>query len=290
MNRCAQPAGRFARLNLGRAAALLGACLLQACAGAPPAPAWSVQPLMRGSDSAGQSAASYYALGRYHQQRGEFDQAGAAFDASLALEPGQLDARNAQAALLTTRGHLAPAAALLRQLAAEFPASAQARGNLGYVYYLQGEPRAARTELEAALALDPQYERARANLALLADSAQESGPVPLAAAGATDNVQIVNGNGAAGLGERIKRMLEGYGIEAGDVVNQRRHYQRRTIIEYLPGREAAARAIHGALRGHALLLPARALPGRIGIRVVLGGDLPPHVSATKTTTSNTNQE
>jgi len=49
----------------------------------------------------------------------------------------------------------------------ESPWNARARNNLGHAYYLAGRRSEARLEIEAALRLDPGYEKARANLLLL---------------------------------------------------------------------------------------------------------------------------
>lgn len=96
---------------------------------------------------------------------------------------------------------------------------------------------------------------------------------PAAAAARTpDQVQIVNGNGVRGLGARVRRLLARHGIDAGRVVNQRGHRQRATIIEYLPGQELRAGTMLAALQGRATLLPARALPDGLTLRLVLGRD------------------
>jgi hypothetical protein len=49
----------------------------------------------------------------------------------------------------------------------ENPANARARNNLGYAYYLAGRKAEGRREMEAAVRLDPAYEKPRANLLLL---------------------------------------------------------------------------------------------------------------------------
>lgn len=85
-------------------------------------------------------------------------------------------------------------------------------------------------------------------------------------------LQIVNGNGVRGMGERVRGLLARQGIAAAQVVNQRGHYQRTTIIEYLPGQQQQARHLLTALSGHAVLLPARALPNGLALRLVLGRD------------------
>jgi pyruvate/2-oxoglutarate dehydrogenase complex dihydrolipoamide acyltransferase (E2) component len=85
-------------------------------------------------------------------------------------------------------------------------------------------------------------------------------------------LQIVNGNGVRGMGERVRALLARQGIAASRVVNQRGHYQRTTIIEYLPGQQQRAADVQTALNGHAVLLPARALPDGLALRLVLGRD------------------
>jgi hypothetical protein len=100
-------------------------------------------------------------------------------------------------------------------------------------------------------------------------------------------IQIVNGNGARGLGERTRRLLAANGaLDAAadaDVVNQRGHHQRDTIIEYLPAQRERAGLVRAALKGRATLVPVRALPGGLGLRLVLGRDhaQPDKVRATR---------
>jgi len=157
--------------------AVSAACLLQACGTAPP-PALATTPLLRISDGDGDNPAYAYRLGREYERQGDLARASAAYARSLALDPAQLDARNAQAVLLAKQGRLPQAAEQLRQLAATFPTLAQPLSNLGYVYHLQGQDALAATTLRAALALAPDYAPARANLALV-DAAT---PATLAAA------------------------------------------------------------------------------------------------------------
>lgn len=89
---------------------------------------------------------------------------------------------------------------------------------------------------------------------------------------AAASLQIVNGNGVRGMGERVRALLARQGIATSRVVNQRGHYQRTTIIEYLPGQQQRAADLRTALNGHAVLLPARALPDGLALRLVLGRD------------------
>lgn len=107
-------------------------------------------------------------------------------------------------------------------------------------------------------------------------------PAPAASLPEAGALQIINGNGVRGAGWRIKRALSRYGIASGRVLDQRRHYQRRTIIEYLPGRQAQADALLAALHGHATLIAVRSLPDGSAIRLVLGRDLLPHLARIET--------
>jgi pyruvate/2-oxoglutarate dehydrogenase complex dihydrolipoamide acyltransferase (E2) component len=99
-----------------------------------------------------------------------------------------------------------------------------------------------------------------------------SAAVAAAARSTAAPLQIVNGNGVRGMGERVRVLLARQGIEARQVVNQRGHYQRTTVIEYLPGQQQRAADLQTALNGHAVLLPARALPNGLALRLVLGRD------------------
>jgi len=312
--------------------AVSAACLLQACGTAPP-PALATTPLLRISDGDGDNPAYAYRLGREYERQGDLARANAAYARSLALDPAQLDARNAQAVLLAKQGRLPQAAEQLRQLAAAFPTQAQPLSNLGYVYHLQGQEALAATTLRAALALAPDYAPARANLALVdaappatvamaapslpATSANAMvlttapspqlqlvrlapnefrlqapamvaaaaiGPVtsvmpavatadPAAAsAAAPERLQIVNGFGAPGVAAKARDLLRRHGFATASVTNQRGYRQARTMIEYVPGQQARARALRAALPGPVTLAQVAALPRQLTLRLVLGQD------------------
>ena len=165
----------------------MGACMLQACMTTPHArdevaapaqlaaptaaptavaetPQLEVQPVMRVSHSANQSAATFYQLGKFHLEHGNLDFARSAYEASITLDGQQLEARNALAALDATQGKLDSAKALLLQIVADFPEVAHPFNNLGYVYYLQSNFDTAQKTLQRAIALDAGNERARNNL------------------------------------------------------------------------------------------------------------------------------
>ncbi len=190
----------------------MGACMLQACMTPPHArddvaapkptaaptaapvtvaeiPQLAIQPVMRVSHSANQSAATFYQLGKYHSERGSLDFARSAYEASITLDGQQLDARNALAALDATQGKLDAAKALLIQIVADFPEEAHPYNNLGYVYFLQSNFEAAERTLQRAIALDAGNERARNNLNAV--------NIALARLGNRDTVQVALAQSAA---------------------------------------------------------------------------------------------
>jgi hypothetical protein len=142
----------------------LGTCLLQACVAPPTQKELAMQPVLRVRHSADQTAATYYQLGKYHQERGNVDLARAAYAYSVELDGRQLEARNALAAIHAQQGRLEDAKVLLLQLVAEYPAVAHPYNNLGYVQYLQGNYDAAVSTLQRALVLDSENPRTRNNL------------------------------------------------------------------------------------------------------------------------------
>lgn len=85
-------------------------------------------------------------------------------------------------------------------------------------------------------------------------------------------LEVVNGNGVRGIAAHVRRVLLGQGIPVAQVSSQRGYAQRITVIDYLPGQQARARAVQTALHGHATLRPARTLPNGMALRLVLGRD------------------
>ena len=144
---------------------VLGAGLLQACI-APPAvkKEMAMEPLLRVRHSSEQTAATYYQLGKYHQERGNIDLARDSYKHSLSLDKQQLDARNALATIYSQQGKLNEAKALLLELIAEYPLVAHPHNNLGYVYFIEGNYEAAVKTLKHALIFDKKIERTLNNL------------------------------------------------------------------------------------------------------------------------------
>ncbi|HJV00194.1 MAG TPA: tetratricopeptide repeat protein [Burkholderiaceae bacterium] len=161
--------------------AVAGAAMLSACGGPAVRQSLQVQGVQRVSQSTEQSAASWYRLGKYHQERGQLSLALGAYAQSLALDAGQLDARNAVATIDAQQGRLADARDALRRLVDDYPGEAQPLNNLGYVYYLMGDYPAAIATLQRAVALEPNG-RAYYNLVQAQTAARDGAPASALAA------------------------------------------------------------------------------------------------------------
>jgi Flp pilus assembly protein TadD len=163
--------------------AVAGAVMLTACSSPAVRQPLLVQGVQRVNQNTEQSAASWYRLGKYHQERGQLSLAMGAYAQSLALDAGQLDARNAVAAIDAQQGRLADARDALQRLAADYPGEAQPLNNLGYVYYLMGDYPAAIATLQRAVAMDPNG-RAYYNLVQAQTAARNGAPAGALAAAA----------------------------------------------------------------------------------------------------------
>lgn len=153
-------------INQPIALALLGICLLPSCATLPAPVQMMFQPAEQVRHAGGDVASSYYRLGRYHQDHGDLALALTAYTYSIARNPAGPDARIAAAVIHAHQGRLPQARAILLAVCAEYPALAQPRNNLGYVYYLQGEYGAAAESFRQVLAMEPANARAHNNLML----------------------------------------------------------------------------------------------------------------------------
>lgn len=151
-------------------AAVAALCLLQGCVTPPPAAApraMKMEPLLQVQNSGSNTAATYYQLGKFYQERGNREAARTAYVQSIGLDRRQIEARNALAVLHAEDGKLDEAKALLTQLVQDYPRLAYLHNNLAYVHLLRGEPDAAVAPLKNALALDPGNARALSNLGLV---------------------------------------------------------------------------------------------------------------------------
>ncbi|MBA5639923.1 tetratricopeptide repeat protein [Duganella sp. LX20W] len=155
--------------------AVAGAAMLAACSAPATRQSLQVQGVQRVSQNTEQSAASWYRLGKYHQDKGQLSLALGAYAQSLALDAGQLDARNAVATIDAQQGRLADARDALKRLVEDYPGEAQPLNNLGYVYYLMGDYPAAIATLQRAVALEPNG-RAYYNLVQAQTAARNGAP------------------------------------------------------------------------------------------------------------------
>ncbi|UMR30229.1 LytR C-terminal domain-containing protein [Massilia sp. MB5] len=162
--------------------AIAGCGLIGACSTPPARQELAMQPVLRIDQGtrAGNQVATWNRLGRYHQERGQLSLALGAYAQSLVLDPQQLEARSALAAIEARQGRLAAAREQLQALAADYPAEAQPHTNLGYVQYLMGDYEGAIGTLRKAMALGA-GPKAYENLQLAETAARENG-LPEAAA------------------------------------------------------------------------------------------------------------
>jgi DNA-binding winged helix-turn-helix (wHTH) protein/TolB-like protein/lipopolysaccharide biosynthesis regulator YciM len=87
--------------------------------------------------------------------RQQYDQAQAAFEKALSIEPGQIEAHTSMANLLTDTGSVEHAVPLLRDVLKTNPNLAEAHWELGYAYRFGGMLHDSVTECERARQLDP---------------------------------------------------------------------------------------------------------------------------------------
>lgn len=146
--------------------ALLAVALLPSCRSGPAPLQALFHPAQQVRHGGNDGAMTYYRLGRYHQERGELEQALTAYNYAIARDPRGPLPRMAAAVIHAQQGRLAQARAMLLAVCADHPALVQPLNNLGYVYYLQGDYAAAAATFRAALALQPGNERALNNLRL----------------------------------------------------------------------------------------------------------------------------
>ena len=101
-----------------------------------------------------------YLAGRNHHLARRYDEARAAYQAALAADPRNVDARNGLATLHAEQRDFAAAIAIWRELTAPLtmssgPDKAYLLGNLGHAYFLDGDYEQALVALEKACLLDP---------------------------------------------------------------------------------------------------------------------------------------
>jgi len=136
------------------AVVLLSMPLLQSCSSVSTTLAfYGVKALMNVGDSS-ESAYGYYQLGKYRQERNQLDEANAAYERALSLDPHYVEAKNALGVVSCLQNKLDVAVEHFRSALSDAPRSAHVLNNLGHTYNLQGKYTEAISSLEAASALD----------------------------------------------------------------------------------------------------------------------------------------
>jgi len=85
-------------------------------------------------------------------------------------------------------------------------------------------------------------------------------------------LEVTNGNGVARFANSFSSRLRGDNIPVARITNLSSYSLQKTVIEYQPGYEAAARALMDRTRLEARLVPALKLRPRSDVRIMLGKD------------------
>lgn len=123
------------------------------------------------------SPAAHFDAGRQAQAAGRAAEAAAAFGQALALDPGYAPALHQLGLIHADRGELPAAVGLLLQAVHGDPIRADLRYDLGRLLLAQNRALEARSMLESALALQPQFPEA---LHLLGDACRRQGDLAAA--------------------------------------------------------------------------------------------------------------
>lgn len=130
-----------------------------------PARAGTVQPLMVVRNSGGVDSEGMYRIGRVFQGQLRYDDAVVAYRKALALDPANVEARNALAVVYATQGLALDSEREFQAAIAQSPALSHLHSNLGYHYLQLGRTDEAIAALREAVRLDPANSRALNNLA-----------------------------------------------------------------------------------------------------------------------------
>ena len=104
----------------------------------------------------------------------------------------------------------------------------------------------------------------------------KAAPAPAVALASKARLEVINGNGEAGLAARMRKLLGGMGIAVFRLGNQRPYGQQASSIVYRPGHAAEAAALAQALGGLPQLQAApddgTGIGGSADLRLLLGKD------------------
>lgn len=169
--------------------ALVLAALAGACSNLPREPAWDIRPQLEVRHGM-RAADAYYQLGRHHQLQGQGERAEQFYRQAIAADEAHALAHVGLGVQLAARGALDEALAELARARNLAPQLALVHNNYGYALQRAGRRAEAHAAYQRALALDPEFARARANLNALQDEDRQSaaampaGPRAAAAAAA----------------------------------------------------------------------------------------------------------
>ncbi len=139
--------------------ALCGSTVLLGCASNNSNSAFgSTDPISSTLQAFIDTAQSLYNRGRELHKASRLAEADQYYQQVLRIDPSNMDAQNALAALDASRGDVDRAIRLLESLAEAHPDAAHVHANLGYAYYLKGQYTLAQETLERATMLDPSNE------------------------------------------------------------------------------------------------------------------------------------
>jgi tetratricopeptide (TPR) repeat protein len=85
-------------------------------------------------------------------------------------------------------------------------------------------------------------------------------------------IEIVNGNGVAGLAKRTSSLLQQRGYAIARLTNQTPYTQGTTQIQYRRGQEMVVQQLTGLISTSAVAVESHQLSAEIGVRLVLGRD------------------
>lgn len=143
-----------------------------------PARAGTVEPVMTVRNSGGVDSDAMYRIGRVYQGQMRYDDAVDAYRKALALDPRNVEARNALAVGYSIKGLALESEREFKAAIEQSPGLSHLHSNLGYHYLQLGRADEARAALREAIRLDPANVRALTNLA--AAGGDVTAPVALA--------------------------------------------------------------------------------------------------------------
>ncbi len=145
---------------------VLAALVLGACSTNPVLPenAWKIAPVQKVRHG-GSNAAGHFALGRYREGQGAYEQAIAAYRKALDADPKYAPAWNALGTLQAQLGRFDDGLAALERAVQLQPSASHLHNNLGYALLLAGRAEPAVGSLRRAVELDAGNQRAWRNLA-----------------------------------------------------------------------------------------------------------------------------